>query len=163
MAESIVINTGPIISLGKMGILVLVEQLPFEFYTTAQVRTEVIAGIHAGHSIEMPDWIGIRSLTRRPDVHLFSTLDTGEASVIQFAEELSVRTVCIDEIKGRRVAAERGLRCIGSLGILGRLSALELLDDLDEVLRRIRTGGVYYSETLLDSFIRDLKSKRRGP
>lgn len=162
MAESIVINTGPIISLGKMGILPLVEQLPFEFFTTEHVSSEIISGVRAGHSVEIPDWIEVRSLTKQPDDHLFSTLDTGEASVIQLAEELSVRTVCIDEIKGRRSAVERGIRCIGSLGLLGRMSALDLLDDLDEVIRRIRTSGVYYSEALLDAFIRDLELKRRG-
>lgn len=162
MADSIVVNTGPIISLGKIGILPLVEQLSFKFCTTEQVRSEIISGVRAGHFVEMPDWIEIRSLTRQPDAHLFNTLDTGEASVIQLAEELSVRTVCIDEIKGRRVAVDRGLRCIGSLGLLGRMSASGLLDDLDELIRRIRTSGVYYSDALLDSFIRDLEFKRRG-
>ncbi|MEB3164194.1 MAG: DUF3368 domain-containing protein [Prochlorothrix sp.] len=49
---------------------------------------------------------------------LLNSLDLGEASVIQLALDLKLKTVCIDESVGRRVARLNGLRLTGSIGIL---------------------------------------------
>ncbi|MGH9752904.1 MAG: hypothetical protein ACREA2_08980 [Blastocatellia bacterium] len=42
MSEKIVINTGPLIALGKMQALDIIAQLPCEFICPAQVETEIL-------------------------------------------------------------------------------------------------------------------------
>jgi predicted nucleic acid-binding protein len=44
--------------------------------------------------------------------------DLGEASVIQLAVNENIRTVCIDEAVGRRIARLNGLCLTGSIGVL---------------------------------------------
>jgi predicted nucleic acid-binding protein len=49
---------------------------------------------------------------------LRNSLDHGEASVIQFALNNQVNSVCIDEVAGRRIARLHDLNVTGSLGVL---------------------------------------------
>jgi len=59
---------------------------------------------------------GSHALTVAP--FLRNVLDLGEASVIQFALDENIDTVCIDEALGRRIARLNGLKLTGSTGIL---------------------------------------------
>jgi len=82
------------------------------------------AGVRVGHLVTVPTWVEVRELVSPIDPNLFDRLDSGEAAVIQLALEIDVNTVCLDEIKGRRIAKESGLSVTGSLGILGKAKKL---------------------------------------
>lgn len=49
---------------------------------------------------------------------MLDTLGRGEAEAILLAEEVHAAWIVMDDATGRRVAARRGLRIIGTLGIL---------------------------------------------
>jgi hypothetical protein len=49
--ERIVINTGPLIALGKMQAFSVIEQLPYEFCCPPQVETELLNGAALGHTL----------------------------------------------------------------------------------------------------------------
>lgn len=97
MSERIVINTGPLISLARMGCLEVIGALPFEFLCPAQVQRELDEGEVDGHPRVAPPWVKVTDLARPiPRVSL-AALDAGEAAVIQLALELNIPLVAIDE------------------------------------------------------------------
>jgi predicted nucleic acid-binding protein len=108
--ERLVVNTGPLIALGRVGAFEIIGRLPIAFVIPADVAREIEAGIRAGHPVAVPTWAAVHALGTAISplgVHLF---DAGEAAVIQLAVELGIKDVCIDEWRGRRAAAAVGLR-----------------------------------------------------
>lgn len=49
MAEQIVIDTGPLVALHRIGRLYILDMLPFNFLCPAEVRRELDEGQAAGH------------------------------------------------------------------------------------------------------------------
>jgi len=80
-------------------------------------------------------------------------LDLGEAAVIQLALDVGVRTVAIDEWKGRRAALASGLRVTGSLGLLGRAKAQGLIPELKPLIARAIDAGIWYNRELVRAFL----------
>ena len=62
MSERIVINTGPLIALGKMQALDIIAQLPYEFVCPAQVETEILNGVALGYPVTLPVWVNVLPL-----------------------------------------------------------------------------------------------------
>jgi predicted nucleic acid-binding protein len=115
VAEKIVVNTGPLVTLARIDCLDPVGRLPFEFICPQEVRQELDEGEAAGHLRVAPAWITVRSLSGPIPQITLTALDLGEASVIQLALELDIKLVAIDEWKGRRAALAAGLEVTGSL------------------------------------------------
>ena len=57
MAERIVINTGPLITLTRMDALDVPGQLSYEFICPREVQAELEAGVVAGHPVVNPSWL----------------------------------------------------------------------------------------------------------
>ena len=56
MAERIVINTGPLITLARMEALEVPGQLAYEFIGPEEVQAELEAGVVAGHPVVNSSW-----------------------------------------------------------------------------------------------------------
>ena len=89
--EELVVNTGPLIALGRIDAFDFIGQLPIRFTTPRQVFDEIEVGSRLGHSVIVPPWVTVH--------------------------ELAGADVCIDEWRGRRAAMAVGLRVTGSLGL----------------------------------------------
>ena len=61
--EFLVVNTGPLIALGKIDAFDLVKQLPITFSTPRQVADEIEACAHLGHPVVVPPWVAIHDLS----------------------------------------------------------------------------------------------------
>jgi predicted HTH domain antitoxin len=61
--EHLVIDTGPLIALGKIDAFELIEQLPIHFATPRQVAGELEAGARLGHPVVVPPWVAIHDLS----------------------------------------------------------------------------------------------------
>ena len=81
---------------------------------------------------------------------LVNSLDIGEASVIQWALNQRVQTVCIDEATGRRVARLNGLSVTGSIGVLLRAKREGLAFSMRSAIQRMRARGVWLSQCVVD-------------
>ena len=100
-----------------------------------------------------PDWLSIRQPTRVIDPQLMD-IDPGEREAILLAEELSADGILIDDLEGRLIAIDRGLRVLGTLGLLEQAADAELVDFID-ALDRIKAAGFFISKWLEN----DLRSK----
>ena len=150
MAERIVINTGPLIALARMDALDVPGQLPYEFICPSQVREELDEGASLGYPAIEPVWLTVVPLSAAPSAESIAALDEGEAAVIQLALERGVSRVSIDEVKGRSIATELGLRVIGSLGLIARAKALGIIPAMRPLVAKAMRDGVHYHSDLVE-------------
>lgn len=122
--ESIVINTAPLIGIvAALGNLDVLLTLYTEVLVPFEVCQEILAGGSSGFAVaefEAAHWLQKMSSPIEIAPVLLNSLDQGEAAVIQLALNEGIKTVCIDEAAGRRIARLRGLSLTGSIGILLR-------------------------------------------
>jgi len=149
MAERIVVNTGPLITLARADLLEVVGKLPFTFVCPTQVTEEIAEGVSLGYPEVKPKWLSAVALSRSVDPVAQATLDLGEAAVIALALEQKISRVCIDERKGRAAAAAVGLKVTGSLGLLARARTLGLVPALRPLVERLVQVGAFYDEELI--------------
>lgn len=92
-----------------------------------------------------PPWLRISS----PKVIDYSLgLDAGETEAIALAVELEIAPILMDEWRGRRVAAERGLIPIGTLSVLERAAGRDWID-FGEHIARLRATNFRLHEQLV--------------
>ena len=151
--EDVVINTGPLVALGKIGAFDVVGRLPLRFVTPRQVADEIEAGSRAGYPVVVPPWVTVQTLTGSIVPLTQHLLDAGEAAVIQLATERGILDVCIDEWRGRRAADSVGLRVTGSLGLLGRAKQVGLIPKVLPWVEKLAASGAYYHRDLLRRFL----------
>ncbi|CAN5378467.1 hypothetical protein BH20ACI2_BH20ACI2_21750 [soil metagenome] len=157
MAERIIINSGPLITLARMDALAVIDKLPHEFFVPGEVREELASGPADLLSLSFPVSIRVVELGYPRSERLFGNLDSGEAAVIQLALEQGISTVCLDERKGRLLAAKEGLTLLGSLGLLGRAKSLGLVDRIRPLIQKAQLAGVFYDVKLVDDFLRNFE------
>ena len=153
--DRIVINTGPLILLGKIDALEVVGKLPFQFVCPPAVRAELDDGVSDGKDAVAPVWLKVVELSAPLSPMVEMSLDRGEAEVIQLAMENGIATVCIDDLRGRKIAEMCGLTVTGVLGLLGRAKHLGLIHRLRPLTDVLLQKGGRYSPKLLHEFLTD--------
>jgi predicted nucleic acid-binding protein len=151
--ELLVVNTGPLIALGRVDALDLIGKLPIKFIAPTEVAGEIQAGSRLGHPVTMPAWVDVQPLVGPLGRVAVGSLDEGEAAVIQLAFERAIETVCIDEWRGRRAAIAAGLRVTGSLGLLGRAKRLGMIEAVRPWVAKLDAAGVHYHRDLVARFL----------
>jgi predicted nucleic acid-binding protein len=160
---SLVINTSPLVALaaalddfsviGQAAMLVVPGEVMGELTAGAgRDETASIVASAACCSIRRP----FASLP--PALH--SALGAGETAVIHTALTEGIRTVVIDERKGRRMATLHGLRVTGSLGVLLALRQRGLGPPLPDAIRRMRDKGIHLGDTLIQEVMELAKAYR---
>jgi len=157
--KEIVINTGPIIALAAaVDDLRLLESLYQTVYVPHEVAAEIRAKGTAKFAVEQFNAARGLMILDSPVADmpplLRNSLDLGEASVIQYALDNDVTTVCIDEAAGRRVARLCGLELTGSVGILLRAKHEGYPVELTTAIERMKQRGIWLSERLIVSVLR---------
>ena len=160
MPESvIVINTGPIIALiAATGDLSLLPKLYSRVIVPREVCDEVLA--NGGTMLGAAEFASADRIERwtvpvELGSFLSQLLDRGEASVVQLAIKEGIRTVCIDENSGRRIARLNGLRVTWSLGILIRAKREGHLLCISDAVSRMREAGVFLSDRVIEAALRE--------
>ena len=150
--DIIVVNTGPLLAwIIALNDLSFLTRLYKRVIVPLEVCEEIMVGGKSGLGIS--DFMRADYLNKRKDNTkiaslLLNSLDKGEASVIQLAQDEDVKTVCIDEIVGRRVARLSGLKVTGSLGVLLRAKQEGLDINIKSIIQRFKESGVWISEDL---------------
>ncbi|MFH1634431.1 MAG: DUF3368 domain-containing protein [Chloroflexota bacterium] len=137
----VVSDASPLVNLGRIGRLGLLQRLYGELIIPKAVWQEVVvdgAGQPGAVYVKSADWIKIRTVANKPLVQSFRQgLDAGEAEAIALALEIDADLLLMDERLGREVAHHFGVRYTGLIGVLveakhnGQISEIKsLLNDL---------------------------------
>lgn len=156
MADRLVINTGPLVTLGRAGLLNVVGKLPLEFLCPNEVLQEISAGVEQGYPDVKPSWLTPMALTTPVHPVAQATLDLGEGAVIQLALEQGIKRVCIDDRRGRRAALAVKLQVTGSLGLLARAKMLGIIPALRPLVERLKATGAFYDEELIQRVLKGI-------
>lgn len=157
MPNRIVINTSPMIALGKMDAFDIIAQLPFEFLCPQQVKIEIESGAAKGYAVTVPDWVNVLPLATPLSPLILAGLDRGEAEVIQLALEQGIGLVCIDERKGRQAATAAGLQVVGSLGLIAKAKVSGLIPAARPLIEKAMREGIFYQPALVARVLSALK------
>jgi predicted nucleic acid-binding protein len=95
----------------------------------------------------LPSWISVEENIIGTTVGM-EKLQAGEQSAILLAEPVKADMILLDEKAARRVAADRGLRVTGTLGVLGEAAARRLVD-LPTAIDRLRRTNFRYSPVVM--------------
>jgi predicted nucleic acid-binding protein len=138
----VVSNTTPLINLVGVGHLDLLPTLYGSVTIADVVRNEYVAGKSAADpDIDSLPWLQIVASVPI-DPSLPPQLGAGEAATLSLGSALNARAVLLDETYGRRLARQRGLPVVGTLGVLlaakqmGQLGPVEPI--IDEMVRQGR-------------------------
>ena len=158
--ESIVINTGPLLALtAGYGDLSLLEKIYKRVLVPYEVCREIEAGGTTAFGLKefvQSDFIEKQAAPLEIVKFLKNSLDLGEASVIQLALNQNIRTVCIDEAVGRRIARLNGLCLTGSIGVLLRAKSKGIDFSMPEAIDRMQSNGIYLSKTVINFALRQM-------
>lgn len=133
----VIANSGPLMALGKLGLLELLPRLYGQVQLPIAVHTEVVV---RGCELGYPDAFLVQMAIQRgqlvvievsdaelpPDVAAL-LLDIGEKQVLCLALRDKADLVLFDDLKAREEAQERGLTVKGTLGIIAQAYRAGLL------------------------------------
>lgn len=153
----IVCNSGPLIALGILDKLALLNLLFEEIYVPDAVQKEILAGgikLSGRDSFLQAKWIRIVT-PKQNDLLLSALLDDGEAAVISLARELGIPLVLIDERKARKVARDvYALQAIGTARILMEAKQKNLLPEIASLFEKLRHEGYWIHDDIVQASLR---------
>lgn len=140
----IIADTSPVNYLILIGEIDVLPKLYESIIIPEAVRRELLAepapSLVREWALSPPAWLEIRQLTGPADGELSETLDAGESEAIQLATHLSAEILLIDELVGRRIAMERGIRVLGTIGVLIAAKRRNLIDADMAVAKLLKTN-----------------------
>lgn len=151
MSDVWVLNASPVILLGKIGRLDLLESLAAKAVVPNAVFLEIQAGIGEHRAVQSTaDWAAPR---RTVDVPIPLSIERwdlgpGESQVIAHCLKDAQRAV-LDDAQGRQCARTHGIAVIGTLGIVLSAKCQRMIPAARPVLDTHRRSGMYLSDQVL--------------
>jgi len=149
----VVSNTSPLVNLGRIGMLDLLQQLYDELLIPEAVWKEVVIkgrGLPGSEIVETAGWIKTNIVENKPLVKsLRQDLDAGEAEAIALAIEIEADLLLMDERVGRDVADYFGVRYMGLIGVLVEAKNKKLISEIKNLLDDLRKKAGFRVSDLL--------------
>jgi predicted nucleic acid-binding protein len=155
-SESWVVNASPLILLGKIGQLGLLEALA----PLTSVPEAVVEELAAGAGPDPEDgltfaWAKARTV---PDVAVPQSiagwdLGAGESQVLAHCLVGAKRAV-LDDGEARAAARVHGVRLIGTLGVILRARRAKVIAAARPVIEQLRERGAYLADDLVEAALR---------
>ena len=153
----VVSDTTPLISLMKVSLLDILQQLFGEIIIPAAVFDELTANSKfsfEAEQIKSCGFIRVLSVGNTDAVHILQHtcgLDLGESEAIALADDTGADFLFMDEARGRRVAKELGLRIMGTVGILlaAKDDGLLTKSDVENALEGLKASNRRISEEII--------------
>ena len=158
-AKQIVINTSPLLALiAAWGRLDRLRALYSRVLVPFEVCEEILRGGKDGFGVaefEVAEFLDKQTQSLAIEPFLRNSLDRGEAAVIQLALDRGVRTVCIDEVVGRRIARLNDLDLTGSVGVLIRAYRQDQGFSMQGALQRMQERGIRLGDQVMEFALRE--------
>ena len=160
--RKVVVNSTPLIALGRVGRLRLLKELYQEIMIPQAVFREVTAKEDSVKRavVQNLSWIKVCSISDETDKRMYrARLHDGEVEVMILAQERAADLVIIDDKAARRTADYLGLTLSGTLGVLLKAKDRGLLSSVMSVVEDMERTGIYYSDALKNLLILGLVLK----
>jgi len=143
VAQIIIADTSCLISLYNARILQILQELFIEVYITEDIQREF--------GQPLPNWIKLKNPKQTQQLNsLYSQLDKGEASTIALALQEENATIIIDELKGRNIAINLGVKTTGTIGILILAKEKGFITELMKTIDKLVENGFRISKKLYE-------------
>lgn len=164
----IVADTTPLISLMKCDCLEVLRDLFGEVQIPEAVYKELTSNpkfTEEAGVISDSEFIHMVNIEDRKMVTLFKRgtgLGIGESEAIILSDELHADFLLMDEVKGRKIATQMGIRIMGTVGVLLLAYESGILneEDIKSAIELLRGAGRHISENLFEQLLD--KIFRRG-
>ena len=144
-------DTSPICYLILIGEIDILPKIYSHVLVPAAVIAELLhedaPGAVREWAASLPSWISAQQNPSGATVGM-EKLQAGEQSAILLAESAAADMILLDEKSARRVAADRGLRITGTLGVLGEAATRGFVD-LAAAIDQLRKTSFRCSPALL--------------
>lgn len=147
-----VVNSSPLIVLGKAGLLELLPRLAGMLVVPSAVVREVSVRKEEALLLEFLEKSS--QIKVEPDCELLSAvrawdLGKGESQAISMAIRLDAACVVLDDLEARRCAKTMHARVIGSLGIIVKARQKGLIGEAKPMIERLRRCGLYLHDAVV--------------
>jgi predicted nucleic acid-binding protein len=152
----IVSDAGPIIVFARVGRLSLLRDVTASLLVPVAVFDEIVVeknGLPGAAEVASAAWIQKAPVADRSIVdRLPGVLHQGEREAIALAEERGVQLL-MDEIRGRRVAGDRGIKVIGTLRILAYAKQSGYVSLVRPIIAQMQLEGYRFDRALISRFL----------
>lgn len=159
MTAAIVADAGPLIGLGKIGRLPLLQALygmvliPRRVHKELRVDSSMPGAAAAGRAI-VEGWLVVRGVEDTEAVsRLLALVDGGEAEAIVLAHESAGRFLLVDDRRARNVARRRGIAVVGTGGVLIAAKRKGLVEAVGPLLDELAGAGYRFSRELRNALL----------
>lgn len=149
---TLVVNSGPLISLARIGQLELLPAVFEGIVLPRAVFDEVTRDrrLPGAEAIARAEWLSIVEVADLEAVERLSVwLGAGESEVLVLAQQLGV-TAAVDERRARGLATPLGVPQTGTVGILLEAKRLGLIPAVTPLLDQLGASGVRLSPRLYE-------------
>jgi predicted nucleic acid-binding protein len=147
--DVVITDASCLILLDKIGAFPVLHHLYQNIVTTPEVAAEF--------GEVLPDWIIIRQVTNKASQEKYAVkVDRGEASAIALAMELVSPLLILDDLKGRKLAAQLNLNFTGTLGVFILAKKEGIIQSLREYFEKIKRTDFRVSPDLLEKILSDV-------
>ena len=152
----IICDASPLILLAKVGQLDLVSLFAKEVWIPDRVWLEITAPPRRPEMSDLERRFSgsIKKVDRDIHADFALVVDDGEAGVLALATQETDAWLLMDDRKGRAVAAARGFRCIGTLGLLVRAKLDGKIEALVPLFERLREERWFIDPGLIEEALR---------
>lgn len=156
MNLKVVVNTTPIIALGKIELLRVLREL----YGNVTIPIAVVLEVAIKDDVAFRqllknfDWIKIAECPEYDKNAFSSKLHAGEVEAIVLAQSINADFVIIDDNAARRTAANFGLNVIGTSGTLLRAKERGIISAVKPIIDSLRENNFYLSDKILNTVLK---------
>jgi uncharacterized protein len=156
----VVSDTSAISNLIQVELLDILHQLFGQIIISNAVYEELSEIDSQKLYIDKLSWIHIETVKNQDFVHeLENDLDKGESESIALAIELNADFLIIDELKGRKIAENLGIKIVGLLGSLLKAKEKGYLQTIAPILEKLSTQAGFNINPQLKAHILKLANE----
>lgn len=148
--RKIIVNSTPLIILGKIDELEILKNLYGEIIIPQAVFEEVTSkNDFAREKILKSSWIKILEVQDKANRKIYQTkLHDGEVEVMMLAKEISADLLIIDDNAAKKTAKFLEFKVTGTLGILLKAKSEKIISEVKPILEKMLEKNFYISEEI---------------